>query len=109
MKTNYTPQQANETYLDYVMRRIQEEEGCNVAAKVTTVARSGMSRRIKFYYIEDNQLYDITSYFSGAKNTNGLLVRGCDMDMCFAALYHFYLDKNMDDACKMANHYQYIG
>lgn len=99
-----------EDFKTKVINSIIKHEGYNVLAIITSVSNSGMSRRIKFYWINDNQIYPITHYFEGAQNTNGLYVRGCGMDMVFATLSHFYMKLGIKDeiAYQWGTHYQLI-
>lgn len=62
-----------------------------IAAIVTKVSASGMSRKIRFYELMDNRPYCITYLFGevyGAKVTDRdeITVRGCGMDMIFHAI-----------------------
>ena len=62
-----------------------------IAAIVTKVSASGMSRKIKFYELENNCPYCITYLFGevyGAKVTDRdeITVRGCGMNMIFHAI-----------------------
>lgn len=103
----------DETFLQYVLRRAAEEDGRNIHATVTHVARSGMSRRIKFFIVENNEIRNITNLFDGNINSDGLLVRGCGMDMCFATLMDFYRGNMVptptsEEVIRMANNYRYI-
>jgi hypothetical protein len=70
------------------------KENDEILYQVTHVAKSGMSRHIKFYVIRDNQLLNLTYNICNAldykykDNTNSLYIRGCGMDMGFAVVFH---------------------
>ena len=72
---------------------VQNKNDNTIYATVTKVSSSGMSRRIKFYTIKNNELYNITRYIAIINNEkcnhNGLLAQGCGMDMIFNELYNF--------------------
>ena len=72
--------------LDY----LRKFRGCQVVAKISSVSRSGMSRRIQFYCIKDNNLVYLTGTIAvildAPHNDNGILVKGCGMDMIFHTL-----------------------
>ena len=56
------------------------------------VSASGMSRRIDFYCIIDNQPRYLTGYIADilgykVSNKGGINVQGCGMDMCFDTVY----------------------
>jgi hypothetical protein len=67
--------------------------GATVFTTVVNVARSGMSRHIRLFVMEDNAPRDI-SYLVGrildyrvSDKTGGLIVSGCGMDMCYHTVY----------------------
>lgn len=71
-------------------------EAGDVYAEVVSVSRSGMSRRIRFFVINDGRIERIThiingNYKQGKKyvNDDGMSVTGCGMDMVFYTLYNF--------------------
>ncbi len=71
-------------------------EAGDVYAEVVSVSRSGMSRRIRFFVINDGRIERIThiihgDYKQGKKyvNDDGMSVIGCGMDMVFHTLYNF--------------------
>lgn len=63
-------------------------------ANIVSVSNSGMSRKIKYYIIKNNQLIDITSYicetvgYKEDSKTWALKVGGCGMDMVWDVLYN---------------------
>jgi hypothetical protein len=71
-----------------------------IYAKIESVSRSGMSRRISFYMVINNRIERVTSqiawlagyetpgYYNYKVIDNGLQVSGCGMDMIFATLYN---------------------
>lgn len=66
-----------------------------IYAKVEHVSRSGMSRTMSFYMIEDGELINITHVISQAldyklnENSWTIRVQGCGMDMIFFVLNRF--------------------
>lgn len=75
-----------------------------VYARVESVARSGMSRTISFYMIEDGELWNITGAIgevtghSRDRYTDGLRVRGCGMDMVWHTLYTYARARGWDSS-----------
>ena len=75
-----------------------------VYARVESVARSGMSRTISFYMVEDGMLWNITEAIgevtghSRDRRTSGLRVRGCGMDMVWHTLYTYACARGWDSA-----------
>jgi len=67
----------------------------DIIADVVHVSNSGMSRRVKFYYIENNKIQRATDAIGYLLNKGldynlidkGLTVKGCGMDMVFHTLY----------------------
>ena len=74
-----------------------------IYAKVNSVSRSGMSRKISFYRVEKGEIKDVTTqvaWLSGHATPGklsergkyfideGLRVSGCGMDMIFNTLYN---------------------
>ena len=61
--------------------------GQTVYGIVRTVARSGMSRTIDFYTVENGRMRYLTGYMAqagiGTLTRNGIRVTGCGMDMVF--------------------------
>ena len=76
------------TYLKETLKENDE-----ILYQVTHVARSGMSRHIKFYVVRDNKLLNLTYNicdefdYTYKNNTNSLFIRGCGMDMGFHVVY----------------------
>lgn len=66
-----------------------------IVADIVHVSNSGMSRRIKFYYVKDNRIQRATDAIGFLLNkgidynvnNKGLKVNGCGMDMVFHTLY----------------------
>lgn len=79
--------------LKELKKLLQNKNDNIIYAIVTKVAPSGMSRRIKFHTIKNNELYNITQYIAIINdekcNYNGLLAQGCGMDMIFNEIYNF--------------------
>lgn len=82
-------------------------------ATIKSVAKSGMSRVISFYYISKNKdlhnLDFLISLIAGNKlKDNGVFVKGCGMDMIFATLDSFYKGIGLKDFTKLAGSYTRI-
>jgi len=67
------------------------QPGTKVYTVCDSVAKSGMSRKIRCFVVRDNQISDITysvSVVTGIKINGGALsVPGCGMDMGFHVVY----------------------
>lgn len=69
--------------------------GSTVYTKVDHVSRSGMSRVISAYVVDNGEIRDISYYVSEVlgwkrdKNHYGVKVGGCGMDMGFHMVYSF--------------------
>jgi hypothetical protein len=69
--------------------------GSNVYVNITHVSRSGMSRHMRLYYVdEERDIIDITGYVArvlgyrrATENRWDLVVSGCGMDMAFHTVY----------------------
>jgi hypothetical protein len=66
-----------------------------IIADVVSVSKSGLSRRIKFYYIKNNKIVRATNAISFLLNkghnyihNEGLKVSGAGMDIIFHTLYN---------------------
>jgi len=76
-----------------------------IIADVVSVSKSGLSRRIKFYYIKNNKIVRATNAvsfllnkgYSHIVNDDGLRVSGCGMDMVFHTLYNCIEYKKQDN------------
>lgn len=68
---------------EYLLRLLASNS--KVYCSVISVAKSGMSRRIKFYVIYNNRIINITRLMQilrGQKTSdNGMRIDGCGMDM----------------------------
>lgn len=68
-------------------------KGTEVYTLVRSVSKSGMSRRISFFVVNDGKLEDIDWLLIRAGigkrrgHDNGLYVTGTGMDMCFGMVY----------------------
>ena len=67
--------------------------GTTVYTNVDHVSKSGMSRRISAYIVEDGSIRDITWLISRAgigklHREGGIVMGGCGMDMGFALVYN---------------------
>jgi hypothetical protein len=62
-----------------------------VYTQVTTVSRSGMSRSIEFYILDNNRIRNITGYVANLTGNkwgkNGVVFGGCGMDMAWHGVY----------------------
>jgi tRNA(Ile2) C34 agmatinyltransferase TiaS len=76
-----------------------------IIADVVSVSKSGMTRRIKFYYIKNNKIIRATNAinfllnkgYSYIVNDEGLKVSGAGMDMTFHTLYNCIEYKKRDE------------
>ena len=83
-----------------------------ILATIKSVARSGMSRRISFALIKNNEvliLDGVISKLTGFKDSHeGLTVGGCGMDIVFHTLECFLQAQGVKDACHYAGNYKLI-
>ena len=84
----------NEMLQDARRYIFKNESNNKVIAVIKSVSKSGMSRRIKFYYHDGARCLNITRLIATINgysiNNNGeMLVSGCGMDMVFNTLYNF--------------------
>ena len=87
-----------------------------ILATIKSVARSGMSRRISFALIKNNEvlvLDGVISKLTGFKDNGkysheGLTVGGCGMDMVFHTLECFLQAQGVKDAYHYAGNYKLI-
>jgi len=76
-----------------------------IIADVVSVSKSGLSRRIKFYYIKNNKIIRATNAvsfllnkgYSYIVNDDGLKVSGCGMDIILHTLYNCIEYKKQDN------------
>lgn len=81
-----------DTAREYLAEYAAITEAGTVYTSVTSVARSGMSRRIRVYVVDNGEIRSIThlvAAFLGYSSDpdRGMLVRGCGMDMGFHVVY----------------------
>lgn len=104
----------NEKLTEYELKLCKEVKNALVHGKknkilvyVVDVAKSGMSRRLRFTFIDKHgnvcYLDYLLSKFCGTLTDEGLRVRGCGMDMIFHTLECFL------SACGVKNPYHYAG
>lgn len=90
-------------------KAVIKSKGRCVIASVVSVARSGMSRKIKFAYVSKDEIYNIYHILEliGYKmNQDGSVTRrGCGMDMIFDTLYGLYHSLGIKDYSSFACHY----
>jgi len=81
----YTAQDRKDAY-----ETLKHYRGRRILAVVESVSKSGMSRRIKFYCVIDNDTAWLTPWIAKllgySYDQNGLVVKGCGMDMVFHVL-----------------------
>lgn len=88
MKTKSEDYLNSEKYLKKLFARDQR-----IYTSIKRVAPSGMSRHISVYVARKNQIIDITWHvghitgYSRNRDTGGLVVGGCGMDMGFHLIY----------------------
>lgn len=74
----------------WIKEAMEDREKTRLIASVVHVSKSGMSRRIAFGLIHNNELLNITYYIAqltGWKmKDDGVVVKGCGMDMIFHTL-----------------------
>lgn len=86
----YTKQQINEAY-EHLSVMYGFEQIHDTYAQVTQVAKSGMTRWIKLYIMDNNRLYNI-SYHTAVllgesfNHDKGFKVTGCGMDMIYNSI-----------------------
>lgn len=74
---------------------LEQYRGKNIAAAVNHVSRSGMSRRIEFYAIHDDDISRIgyliarVTGYGYDVDKGGIRADGCGMDMVFSVLTNF--------------------
>lgn len=78
---------------DYLCRAMSSpEKPIRVYVSVGSVAKSGMSRRIKLYLIVEGEIIRIShlvaKVLGSNLNDNGVRIDGCGMDMGFAIVEH---------------------
>jgi hypothetical protein len=67
--------------------------GATVTTIITSVARSGMSRRIRVLAVDGERIRDVSPHVAAVLGwphsweRGGILVRGAGMDMCFHTVY----------------------
>lgn len=81
-------------FFEILKSQIKRKSPTSIAS-ITSVSKSGLSRKIKFgYFSKSDRFIDVTYIFAkiyGEKNTeNGLRVNGCGMDIIFHVLYTVY-------------------
>ena len=100
--------------LEHIKTRVQETGGRAIAATVTNVSRSGMSRYIKFITVNQNgniqPINQLIADITGNKYhyNKGVHVKGCGTDMIFMTLYQFYKELGIDRANERACNYTYF-
>ena len=101
-KTPEEQENCKQSIIEDMQKTLKAIKQGEIYAKVLTVSRSGMSRRIAFYRVYKGEILNITreiawlsgyttpgAFAQGSKYLvdDGLLVQGCGMDMIFHTLY----------------------
>lgn len=91
------------------------DENAKIYVNLVSVSKSGMTRRLKFYTIIDDELQNITDIIAKGLGQNldkndCIIARGCGADMIFHTLYRFASNIGFKDAFKLGwvNHYHMI-
>lgn len=78
----------------YDLKMLESMKDKQIVCSIQSVSKSGMTRKMDFYFITDNQLIycnkliaEIAGYNRDKKGS--LIVKGCGMDMIFSVLYNF--------------------
>ena len=84
----------NEMLQDARKYIFKNDSNNKVIVVIKSVSKSGVTRRIKFYYHDGTRCLNITRLIATINgysiNNNGeMLVSGCGMDMVFNTLYNF--------------------
>lgn len=103
-----------ETAREYLAEYDECKAGGTVYTLVTSVARSGMSRRIKVYVMHTDQrtgkaypaniTHLVAAVLGYSRNDDGMLVRGCGMDMGFHVVYSLSRTLHKDADTSGASH-----
>lgn len=99
--------------LKSVKKALVKRQGGVVIACVKSVARSGMSRRISFMYVDKkggSYLLDSTfaKLLEWPCNDRGILVSGCGMDMVFHTFDCVLGRLGVKQSYKYASNYKYM-
>lgn len=84
-----------------------------ICAHVTHISQTGLSRRIKYFGINNNKLIPITHVIADELKINcndrGLIARGAGIDVCFHTLYTYLRNFiNTQEALDLAANYTKI-
>lgn len=94
MKETFNTRAKKKGLNDYDVGLLKKIKGKRIVCKIESVSRSGMTRKMAFYAVINNELVHITHIISGVagykldKNHN-IVVGGCGMDMVFSVLSNF--------------------
>lgn len=98
--------------LKEIKKRVVKTQGRCVIATIPHVSRSGMSRVVKFAFINKksellqiNYLVSKINNLNFEKKYNGLKINGCGMDMIFHTLSNFYANIGIKDFSSCASNY----
>lgn len=91
-----------------IKRALKTGKGGQIAAFVVRVAPSGMSRTIRFKFIDNKgniyHIDHIISQFIGTRTEEGVRVAGCGMDMIFASICNLLSGLGVKDSFKFARY-----
>ncbi len=82
-------------FKEYAIEAIKAKQGKNVLAYVASVSRSKMSRRVKYFLLDGDDIKPLT-WIMGGDMDKGLMLKGCGMDMIAHGLDCFYRDNGID-------------
>lgn len=79
--------------IELLKTRLSKQDKPTIYTKIGTVARSGMSRTLSLYIVDDGGIWDITGYAAQIlgeryRDDGTIRVQGCGMDMGFATVYN---------------------
>lgn len=81
-------------FTSYENEQFESMKDKQIVCSIQSVSKSGMTRKMDFYFISDNRLIycnkliaEIAGYSRDKKGS--LIVKGCGMDMIFSVLYNF--------------------
>jgi hypothetical protein len=94
---------------EYQLQKLEQMKDQKIVCSIVSVSQSGMTRKMNFYYIDNNELIycnDLIEVVAGYKRdkNNCIIVSGCGMDMIFSVLYNFNMSLVHKDGVKL-EHY----
>jgi len=93
---------------EYQLQKLNDMKGRQMVCSIVSVSKSGMTRKMNFYYINDNDLVycnDLIEIIAGYKRDKNhcIIVGGCGMDMVFSVLYNFNMSLVHKDDIKQSH------